>query len=161
MNRVTRRLAVSAFAAAAVAGCATQPIPTTIADTTARTPQLSTLSRLINEAGLADTLGGGGPFTLFAPNDDAFKAVPPKTLAELGADKAFLKAVLSYHVVAAKLTAVEVKNGTARTVNGADLALARAGETVTVEDAVVTLPDIAASNGVVHVIDRVLLPPKR
>jgi uncharacterized surface protein with fasciclin (FAS1) repeats len=161
MNRTTRRLAVSVLSAIIVAGCATPPAPTTIADTTARTPQLSTLNRLINEAGLADTLRGNGPFTVFAPNNEAFKAVPPKNLAEMGGDKELLKAVLNYHVVPAKVTAADVKNGTAKTVNGANLALAKAGETVTVEDAVVTLPDVAASNGVLHVIDRVLLPPRR
>jgi uncharacterized surface protein with fasciclin (FAS1) repeats len=160
MYRTTRRLAVSALAAVVVAGCATQPAPTTITDTIARMPQLSTLSRLINEAGLADTLRGSGPLTVFAPNDEAFRAVPAKTLAELSGDKELLKAVLSYHVVPARLTAGEVKNGTAKTLNGATLALAKAGETVTVEDAVVTLPDVAASNGVVHVVDRVLMPPK-
>jgi uncharacterized surface protein with fasciclin (FAS1) repeats len=161
MNRTMQRLAVSALAAVVAAGCATPPAPTTIADTTARTPQLSTLNRLINDAGLAETLRGSGPFTVFAPNDEAFKAVPTKTLAELGGNKELLRAVLTYHVVPAKLSATDVKNGTAKTVNGATLALAKAGETVTVEDAVVTQADLAASNGVVHVIDRVLLPPTR
>jgi uncharacterized surface protein with fasciclin (FAS1) repeats len=163
MNRIMRRLAVSALAPLVVAGCATAPAPApgTIADTVARTPQLSTLNRLINDAGLADTLRGTGPFTAFAPTDEAFKSVPAKTLADLGGDKELLKAVLTYHVVPGRLTAAQVRNGTAKTVNGAELALAKSGDTVTVEDAVVTQADIAASNGVVHVIDRVLVPPKR
>lgn len=161
MTRTARRLAAAALAAVFVAGCASVPSPVTVTDTAARTAQLSTLSRLIGEAGLADTLRGPGPFTVFAPSDEAFKAVPAKTLAELGSDKELLKSVLAFHVVPGKLSAAEVKNGNAKTVNGANVALAKAGDIVTVEDAVVTQPDVAASNGVVHVIDRVLLPPKR
>ena len=143
-----------------LAGCASTPAPSTIADTTARTPQLSTLNRLIVEAGLGDTLRSQGPFTVFAPSDDAFKAVPAKTLAELGSDKALLKSVLSYHLVPGRMLAADVKNANAKTVNGANLALAQAGAMVTVEDALVVQADLRASNGVVHVIDRVLLPPK-
>jgi uncharacterized surface protein with fasciclin (FAS1) repeats len=149
------------LALAAFAGCATRNEPASITETAARTPQLSTLSKLINDAGLADTLRSGGPFTVFAPSDDAFKAVPAKTMAELAADKALLKSVLSYHVVPTKLMAVEVTAGNLKTVQGANLAVAKAGGFVTVEDAVVQQADVAASNGVVHVIDRVLIPPKK
>lgn len=157
-----RLLAAIAAAALMLAGCASAPpAPATIADTAARTPQLSTLNKLITDAGLADTLRAAGPFTIFAPSDEAFRAMPAKTMSELAADKALLKAVLSYHVLPRKLTAAEVKNGNAKTVQGADLALAKAGSMVTVEDAVVTQADVAASNGVVHVIDRVLMPPKK
>jgi uncharacterized surface protein with fasciclin (FAS1) repeats len=146
-------------ALAALAGCVTTPAPATITDTTARTPQLSTLSRLIDEAGLADTLRGPGPFTVFAPTDEAFKAVPAATLEALGKDKERLKAVLSYHVLAGQWLAADVKNGNAKTLQGGDIALAKAGSFVTVEDAVVGTADVAASNGVVHLIDRVLIPP--
>lgn len=144
-----------------VAGCATTPAPTTIADTAARTPQLSTLAKLINDAGLAETLRGPGPFTVFAPSDDAFKAVPARTLEDLAKDKELLKSVLTYHVLPGNVPAAEVKTGNAKTVQGANVALSRAGTFVTVEDAVVTQADVKASNGVVHVIDRVLIPPKR
>lgn len=161
MTHPIRRLALGALAALAISGCATSPSPATITDTAARAPQLSTLNRLIGEAGLADTLRGPGPFTVFAPSDEAFKAVPAKTLADLGTNKEMLKAVLTYHVVPGKVMAADVKNGNAKTVNGANVALARAGDTVTVEDAVVTQPNVVASNGVVHVIDRVLLPPRQ
>lgn len=147
--------------ACVVAACATPPAPAPIPDAAARTPQLSTVSRLIVDAGLADTLRGSGPYTLFAPSDDAFKAVPAATLAELGRDKALLKQVLGYHVLPARLPSAEIRNGSAKTVQGADLALSRAGGFVAVEDAVVTQADLPASNGVVHVIDRVLMPPKR
>jgi uncharacterized surface protein with fasciclin (FAS1) repeats len=98
---------------------------------------------------------------VFAPSDEAFKAVPSATMAQLAKDKQMLAAVLSYHVVPGKVMAAEVKAGKLKTVQGADIALSKAGTFVTVEDAVVTQADVAASNGVVHVIDKVLLPPKR
>jgi uncharacterized surface protein with fasciclin (FAS1) repeats len=144
-----------------LAGCASTPAPAPIADTTARNPQLSTLNRLIAEAGLADTLRGPGPYTVFAPSDEAFKSLPPATLQALSQDKAQLKAVLSYHVLPGRVTAAEATNGKAKTVEGSELALAKAGPILTVEDAVVTEADVPASNGVVHVIDRVLMPPKK
>jgi len=152
---------LAATTALALAGCASTPAPATITDTAARTPQLSTLTRLLNDAGLADTLRGAGPFTVFAPSDEAFKAVPAATMEQLAKDKALLAAVLSYHVVPGKVTAAEVKAGNAKTVQGANVALSRAGTFVTVEDAVVTQADVAATNGVVHVIDKVLMPPRR
>ena len=150
----------SAIAALAiVSGCATMQAPVSVAETIAANPQLSTLNGLIVKAGLVDTLKGAGPFTVFAPNNDAFTKVPAKTMAALGADPALLKSVLSYHVVPGKTMAADVKNGNAKTVQGANLALSKAGSFVTVEDAVVQMADITASNGVVHVIDAVLIPP--
>ena len=154
-------LTASAAALASLVGCATTPAPASIADTAARTPQLSTLNKLLNDAGLADTLRGAGPFTVFAPSDEAFKAVPATTLAELATNKELLRSVLSYHVVPGKLTAADVKSGNLKTVQGANVALSRAGTFVTVEDAVVTQADVGATNGVVHIIDKVLMPPKR
>ena len=165
MAYTRRTLALAAFSLATLlatlSGCATTPTPTTIADTAARTPQLSTLNKLLNDAGLADTLRGAGPFTVFAPSDEAFKAVPAKTMAELAANKDLLKSVLSYHLLAGKVTAADAKNGNLKSVQGADLAVSKAGSFVTVEDAVVTQADVAASNGVLHIIDKVLMPPKR
>ena len=163
MKLICLRLGATGLLAASLLGCATSPLqsPTTIAGTAARTPQLSTLNRLIEQAGLAETLRGAGPYTVFAPSDEAFKAVPAKTMAELGADKELLKSVLTYHVVPGKVVAADVKNGNAKTVNGANLSLAKAGTTVTVEDAMVVQADVGATNGVVHVIDRVLIPPKK
>ena len=94
-------LAVATLGIAALAsGCASTPSPVGVADTIARTPALSTLSGLIASAGLGDTLNGAGPFTVFAPSNDAFKAVPAKTLEDLTKNPEKLKAVLSYHVVA-------------------------------------------------------------
>jgi uncharacterized surface protein with fasciclin (FAS1) repeats len=155
------RLAPALVCIGILAACASTPAPTTIVDTAVRAPQLATLSALIAEAGLADTLRAAGPYTVFAPSDEAFKAVPAKTLADLRANKEQLRAVLTYHVLPGKVSSAEVKNGNAKTVQGANVALSKSGGFVTVEDAVVTQADVMASNGVVHVIDRVLIPPKR
>jgi len=156
-----RKLALAASAAALLAACATTaPEPVSVADTIARDPQLSTLNTLMRQAGLAETLKAPGPYTVFAPTNEAFKAVPARTLDELK-NPARLKEVLSYHVLPARLTAAQVKAGNVKTAQGGNLALARAGDFVTVEDAMVQTADIAAVNGVVHTVDRVLLPPAR
>ena len=159
--KISIRLACSAAALLALTACATAPAPKTIADTAAANPQLSTLNKLIADAGLTDTLRGPGPFTVFAPTNDAFKAVPAKTLDALSKDPALLKSVLSYHVLAGKVASADVKNGPAKTVQGANVALSKAGSFVTIDEAVVTTADVSVSNGVVHVIDRVLLPPMK
>ena len=148
-------------AAVWLVGCATAPPPATIADTAARTPELSTLNRLIADAGLSDTLRGPGPFTVFAPTDAAFKALPAKTLEELSKDKDRLKAVLTYHVLPAKVMAADVKTSNVKTVNGSEVAVSKAGTFVTFDDALVTQADIGATNGVVHLIDKVIVPPAR
>ena len=142
-----------------VAGCASGPRPVSVADTLAAQPQLSTLTGLIAKAGLTDTLKGVGPFTVFAPTNEAFSKVPAATLQTLANDPAKLKDVLTYHVLPAKIMAADVKNGNSKTVNGANLALSRAGNFVTVEDALVQTPDISATNGIVHIVDAVLIPP--
>ena len=144
-----------------LAACATTPAPAPIPETAAAQAQHSTFTALVQQAGLADTLRGAGPFTVFAPSDEAFKALPAATLASLRANPAQLKDVLSLHVVAAQLPAEAIKNGPAKSLQGANLALAKAGDFVTVEDAMVQQANLAASNGVVHVIDRVLLPAKK
>ncbi len=157
----TRRLVLASALTAVLAACATTQAPVPVADALARDPQLSTLAGLVQRAGLTDTLRAAGPYTLFAPTNDAFKAVPQRTLDELAANPARLRAVLTYHVLPARVTAAEVKVGNVKTVEGANLALSRAGTFVTVEDAMVQTADIAATNGVIHTIDRVLLPPVR
>ena len=156
----TRRTAVAAALLSLLSGCASLSGPVSVADTIAADPSLSTLNGLIVSAGLTETLQGAGPFTVFAPSNDAFKAVPAKTMDALGKDPAALKAVLTYHVLPGKVMSADVKNGKAKSVNGADLDLAKAGEFVTIgENAIVTKADKVASNGVVHFIDAVLLPP--
>lgn len=155
------RLALLACATLLIAGCATSQAPVSVADTIAHDPELSTLNALVQKAGLSDTLKAAGPYTVFAPTNDAFKAVPAKTLDELGQDPAKLKAVLSYHVLPTRMMAAQVGNSNAKTAEGGNVALAKAGTFVTVEDAMVQTADIVATNGVVHTIDRVLMPPKR
>ena len=145
--------------AALMSGCATVSTPVSVVDTIANTPSLSTLSGLITSAGLNDSLKAAGPFTVFAPSNDAFKAVPAKTMEDLAKHPEKLKSVLTYHVVAGKSMAAQIKNSKATSLNGAHLELSKAGEFVTVESAFVTTADIAASNGVVHIIDTVLIPP--
>ena len=157
--QLKKMAALCSVAVLALAGCATAPTPMTISDTAAATPQLSTLTKLINDAGLTETLKGTGPYTVFAPTDDAFKAVPAKTLDALSKDKALLTSVLSFHVLPGKVNSADVKNGPVKTVQGANVSLYKSGTFITVEEAVVTTPDIEASNGVVHIVDRVLIPP--
>ena len=159
---LNRRFLITLSAAALLAACATpQPAPASVAVTIARDPQLSTLNTLIQKAGLTETLQAAGPYTVFAPTNDAFKNVPAKTMDELGRDPARLKSVLSYHVLPARVVANDVRNGNAKTAQGGELALSKAGEYVTVEDAMVQTADIMATNGVIHTVDRVLLPPVR
>ena len=156
----SRRTALVAALVTLMSGCATMSGPVSVADTIAADPALSTLNSLVQSAGLSDTLKGAGPFTVFAPTNDAFKAVPAKTMEALGKDPVALKAVLTFHVLPMKAMAADVKNSKVKTVNGAVVELGKAGDFVTVgEGAIVTKANVVASNGVVHVIDAVLLPP--
>lgn len=158
---VKRRFLISLAVVATFSGCATRSSPVSLAETLAAAPELSTLSSLVVKTGLTDTLKGTGPYTVFAPTNAAFAKVPTKTMDDLGKDPAKLKAVLTYHVVAGKLMAFDIKNSNVKTVNGANLALSKAGDFVTVEDGVVQTADLQATNGVVHMIDSVLIPPAK
>jgi uncharacterized surface protein with fasciclin (FAS1) repeats len=130
-----------------------------IVQTAVAAGQFKTLTKLLNEAGLAGTLQGKGPFTVFAPTDAAFAKVPKSTLAALAKDKAKLRAVLLYHVAKGKLTAAKVVTlHSIKTLNGQSLKVHVAGGTVTVGGARVIKTDIGASNGVIHVINKVLIP---
>jgi uncharacterized surface protein with fasciclin (FAS1) repeats len=128
-----------------------------IVDTAVAAGDFKTLATALDKAGLIQTLKGPGPFTVFAPTDAAFAKVPKAQLDALLADKSKLAAVLTYHVVPGKVMAKDVKAGKAKTVQGSDLTLSTMGG-VTVDDAKVVKADIAADNGVIHVIDTVLLP---
>jgi uncharacterized surface protein with fasciclin (FAS1) repeats len=154
-----RTLLLAAWAMGALAGCAVQPVPASATSIIATTPQLSTFSNLMTQAGLNETLKTSGPFTVFAPSNDAFSKIPAKSMDALSANTAELKALLAHHVVPSQIMAADVRNGNQKTVNGDNIALAKAGDFVTVEDAMVQRADIAASNGVVHVIDNVLMLP--
>ena len=120
------------------------------------------MTTAINAAGLTATLEGPGPFTVFAPTDAAFAALPPGTVENLlkPENKSQLVAILTYHVVPGAVTSADVVKLTeAKTVNGNTVAVHTTGKSVMVNNAHVVTTDIAASNGVIHVIDGVLLPP--
>jgi transforming growth factor-beta-induced protein len=130
-----------------------------IVDTAVAAGNFKTLATALQAAGLVETLKGKGPFTVFAPTDAAFAKIPKADLDALLKDKAKLTAVLTYHVVAGKVMAKDVKAGEVKTVQGGSLTLATTGG-VTVNNAKVVQADIVASNGVIHVIDTVVLPPE-
>ena len=132
-----------------------------IVDTAAAAGDFGTLLAAAEAAGLVDTLKGEGPFTVFAPTDAAFAALPEGTVADLlkPENKEALAAILTYHVVAGKVTAADVvKLKSAETVNGKAVKITTGDRGVMVNDATVTATDIKASNGVIHVIDSVLIP---
>jgi len=119
----------------------------------------------LKAADLVDTLKGPGPFTVFAPTDKAFEALGEETLAAVLADKKKLTAILTYHVVAGKVPAkaaigLATDEKSAKTVNGAEIKLTMSGKSLKINDATVIKADIMAKNGVIHVIDKVIMPPK-
>ncbi len=128
-----------------------------IVDTAVGAGTFKTLAAALSAAGLVDTLKGKGPFTVFAPTDEAFAKIPKAQLDALLADKAKLTSVLTYHVVSGKVMAKDVKAGKVKTVQGSDLTVATAGG-VMINGAKVTATDIIADNGVIHVIDSVVMP---
>jgi uncharacterized surface protein with fasciclin (FAS1) repeats len=153
-------LAIAAAALIGVAGHA-QAQGKDIVDTAVAAGSFKTLAKALQAADLVETLKGPGPFTVFAPTDEAFAKLPPATLADLlkPENKARLTRILTYHVVPGKVTAADVvKLKTAKAVSGDTIDIAVAGRTVKVEQAQVTKTDITASNGVIHVIDAVILP---
>jgi len=128
-----------------------------IVDTAVAAGSFKTLATALQAAGLVDTLKGPGPFTVFAPTDEAFAKVPKADLDALLADKAKLTAVLTYHVVPGKVMAADVKAGKVKTVQGSELTVTTTGG-VKVDSANVVKTDIVADNGVIHVIDSVVIP---
>lgn len=138
---------------------ATAPATADIVDTAVGAGSFTTLVAAVKAAGLVETLKGDGPFTVFAPTDEAFAKLPPGTVEALLADKAKLTAILTYHVVPGRVTAADVGGlTTATTVQGGALAIDTSAG-VKINDATVVQADVMASNGVIHVIDTVLLPP--
>ena len=140
--------------------------PGTIVDVAVASGDFTTLVAAVQAAGLVDTLSGEGPFTVFAPTDEAFAAALASlnmTAEQLLADKDLLTAVLTYHVVPGKVLAADVvglDGQEVATVNGAAITITVNGSSVMVNDANVVATDVMASNGVIHVIDKVLLPPQ-
>ncbi|MBP7677842.1 MAG: fasciclin domain-containing protein [Thermoanaerobaculia bacterium] len=133
-----------------------------IVDTAVAAGSFNTLATALKAAGLVETLKGKGPFTVFAPTDDAFRKLPAGTLEKLLADKAQLTKVLTYHVVAGKVLAVDVvKLKEAKTVEGSSVKISVKDGKVKVDGANVVKTDVGASNGVIHVLDAVILPPAK
>ena len=146
---------IFAVAALAIASAGVQAKD--IVDTAVAAGDFKTLAIALEKAGLIETLKGKGPFTVFAPTDAAFAKVPKADLDALLADKAKLTAVLTYHVVPGKVMAADVKAGKVKTVQGSELTIGTMGG-VMVDGAKVVKADIVADNGVIHVIDSVVLP---
>jgi uncharacterized surface protein with fasciclin (FAS1) repeats len=133
-----------------------------IVDTAVGAGQFKTLVKLVQEAGLVDALRGEGPFTVFAPTDEAFAKLPKKQVDALLKDKEALRRVLLYHVVQGKVMASDVtKMRSAKTLQGQNINIRVRNNTVQINDAKVVRADIVCSNGVIHVIDKVILPPNR
>jgi uncharacterized surface protein with fasciclin (FAS1) repeats len=131
-----------------------------IVDTAIEAGSFNTLAAALTAAGLVDTLKGEGPFTVFAPTDAAFAALPEGTVEALLNDIPALTAILTYHVVPGKVMSTDLSEGlTATTVNGADITITLEGG-AKVNGATISAADIEASNGVIHVIDAVILPPE-
>jgi uncharacterized surface protein with fasciclin (FAS1) repeats len=166
-------LALAALAAGAVAVPAASASPAspasqassaagdTIVDVAAGDPQFSTLVRLVKKAGLVDALSGKRRLTVFAPTNAAFAKLPKATLEKVGSDKQLLTSILTYHVVKGAVRAGEVvklDGRSVKTLNGKTVQIRASGGKVSVNRARVTKTDVTASNGVIHVIDRVLIP---
>jgi len=159
MRKPVAFLAVAVLAAATAAPARAQNKD--IVDTAVAAGSFKTLVKLVQDAGLVDVLKSPGPFTVFAPTDEAFAKVPKETLDALAKDKKQLAAVLQYHVLTSAWVADDFKlvksTGTAL---GKPVTFKVEGTAIQVNDAKVVKPGVAASNGVIHVIDKVLLPPK-
>lgn len=150
MKRILAGLSIAIAAGAANAA--------DIVDTAVSAGSFKTLVTAVQEAGLVDTLKGPGPFTVFAPTDDAFAKIPKADLDALLKDKAALTKVLTYHVVPGKVLAQDVKPGEVATVEGSALTVSAKDGKVMVDNAMVVQTDVMADNGVIHVIDSVIMP---
>ena len=150
------------LAAATVLALASPAVAADIVETATSNGSFTTLVAAVRAAGLVDTLKGPGPFTVFAPTDEAFKKLPAGTVENLlkPENKAQLTKVLTYHVVPGKVMASDVKGKTttAKTVEGSTVAISASGSAVKVDNATVSKADVTASNGVIHVIDTVIMP---
>ncbi len=163
MRKLSMLLAGAALFAVA-APRAAQAQEKDIVETAVAAGSFKTLAQLLGDAGLVGTLQGPGPFTVFAPTDEAFAKVPAATLEALAKDKAKLKSVLLYHVVAGKVMAADalkLAGKGAKTVEGSEAKISVMGSTPMINNAHIVKTDIVAKNGVIHVIDAVILPPAK
>lgn len=162
--KLTNKAALAVAAVGMIVGAhASVAAEKNIVDTAAAAGQFNTLAAALDAAGLVETLKGPGPFTVFAPTDDAFSKLPAGTVENLlkPENKEKLVGVLTYHVVQGRVPAADVvKLNDARTINGKTITITTSGDRAMVNDAGVTATDIAASNGLIHVIDKVILPPE-
>lgn len=157
------KMAVAAVIGLAMSAGTVRAAEKDIVDTAVDAGQFQTLAAALGAAGLVETLKGPGPFTVFAPTDEAFAKLPVGTVEDLlkPENKDRLAAILTYHVVPGEVMAADVvKMSEAETVNGKTVNIAVEGGTVMINDAKVAAADIQASNGVIHVIDAVILPPE-
>jgi uncharacterized surface protein with fasciclin (FAS1) repeats len=150
-------IAVVLFAAMTSIGVAAQQ-DKNIVELAVATDDLSTLATAVQEAGLVEALSGSGPFTVFAPTNEAFAKLPPGTLEKLLKNKEALVKVLTYHVVPGAVTVEDVSTGKVQTLAGQEAMVVKNGSQVKINDAQVIQADVMAKNGVVHVIDTVLIP---
>jgi uncharacterized surface protein with fasciclin (FAS1) repeats len=153
MKTLSNMLACAALSLTASAAFAAD-----IVDTAQSAGQFTTLVAALKKADLVDTLKAAGPYTVFAPTDEAFAKLPKGTLDGLLEDKEKLTEVLTYHVVPGRVMAADVKPGSVKTVQGEPLTIVTKNNGVMVNDARIVKTDITASNGVIHVIDSVVLP---
>lgn len=162
MHNFTKTALAAALVSLTLGVASAQAADKDIVDTAVEAGQFDTLAAALNAAGLVETLKGAGPFTVFAPTDDAFAKLPAGTVENLlkPENKDQLTAILTYHVVPGAVMAADVvKLDEATTVNGATVDVTADAGKVMINEANVTATDIAASNGVIHVIDSVILPP--
>jgi uncharacterized surface protein with fasciclin (FAS1) repeats len=160
LKRMVALMAASALLVVPATGAATAAPSKIIVETAAGAPQFSTLVSLVKKAGLVGTLSGKAKYTVFAPTNAAFAKVPKKTLNALLADKALLKKVLLYHVLPGSVPAAKVlKTELAKTAEGSDVEFSVRGKSAFVNEAKIITTDIRCSNGIVHAINAVLIPP--
>jgi uncharacterized surface protein with fasciclin (FAS1) repeats len=156
MKNFGKLIAASVIAATAAFSSAEKDI----VDTAVGAGNFKTLVALVQQAGLVETLKGKGPFTVFAPTDAAFAKLPKDLVKKVTSDKKLLTTILTYHVVAGEVLSTSLKNGQrAKTVQGEQVRVGISGRTVRINNARVTTADIKTSNGVIHVIDTVIIPP--
>ncbi len=157
---LTTTIAALTFGAFVIIPTTAKAADETVVAIAAGNPDFSTLVAAVTAAGLVDTLNGDGPFTIFAPTNAAFEKLPPGTVEDLlkPENKDKLTAILTYHVVAGKVMAADVATGKVKSLQGGELDVVVAESGVTVDGANVTQTDIVGSNGVIHVIDSVVLP---
>jgi uncharacterized surface protein with fasciclin (FAS1) repeats len=161
MKFIPKVVAAAAFALMSIGAQAGSTATKDIVDTAVGAGSFNTLATALQAAGLVDTLKGAGPFTVFAPTDAAFAKIPKADLDALLADKDALTQVLTYHVVPGKVMASDVvKLKQAKTVQGSSVKINVANGKVKIDEANVAATDIAASNGVIHVIDTVIMPAR-